>query len=1696
MEEDIPMSELNPLKRSFSDMSYSLQSLDLGLNGLEHRTSATREPASVVNLNNSSDNLGLNCLEDDAVREPDSVVNHNDFNPRSYQLEVFEVAMKRNTIAVLETGAGKTMIAVMLIKEIGLAIKSSGYKKLILFLAPTVHLVNQQYEVIKTNTSFDVGEYYGAKRVDEWTMKLWEKEIEEHDVLVMTPQVLLDALRTAFLNLDVVSLLIIDECHRATGNHPYTKIMKEFYHKLNDKPRIFGMTASPVVRKGVSSAVDCEDQISELESILDSQVFTIEDRTEMDIHVPSARETCRFYDKAQHYSSDLKSKIEASWSKFDASVVSLQGSAQSSYKDIDDKIRTLRQRLSNDHAKILNCLEDLGLICAYEAVKVLLQSAPNSSEECVIYREISLQYKYFLEEVVSKIGECLPHGDHFLLDLEFDFLKAVDLGYLSPKLYELLQLFLSFGGARQILCLIFVDRIVTAKVIERFVKKVAALAHFRVSYVTGSNTSIDAVTPKTQKETLESFRSGKVNLLFATDVLREGIHVPNCSCVICFDLPKTVCCYVQSRGRARQNDSQYIIMLERGNVKQRDQLFDFIRSEWLVTNTAINRDPDVHFLKTCTTEETKSYIVNATGASVTQDSSVTHIYRYCEKLPGDRYFTPRPTFEYEFFDRSCQCKLKLPASAAFQTLVGPVCRSQQLAKQLVCLEACKKLHQMGALDDHLQPSVDEPMEDNCIMRSKDTLAGTTKRKELHGTTSVHALSGSWGENLDGATFYAYKFDFSCSIVKEIYSGFILLTESKLDDDVGNFVLDLYLVRKTVRASVSSCGQIHLDAEQIVKAKCFHELFFNALFGKLFTGSKSSRRREFLLQKETSLLWIPSNMYLLLPLETFSASNDESWKINWTGVDACTYVVEFLKNSFLDAEHCSGESRSSSCRVGSSVTECSSLNTIHFANISVDADKLKDMVVLAIHTGKIYSVVELVSNTSADSPFEQNAGDASPSYSSYADYFNQKYGIVLTHPGQPLLLLKQSHKPHNLLPNPNDEVTSKDGLAVGKQQQLAHMPPELLISVDVPIQVLKSFYLLPSLMYRLESLMLASQLRHEIDCRIPKSYIPSSLMLEAITTLRCCETFSMERLELLGDSVLKYAISYDLFLRYPTKHEGQLSARRVQAVCNSALHKLGINCKLQGYIRDSAFNPRCWVAPGQRPAYYIPCKCGVDTLEVPLDSKFQTKDPKVKIAICCSMGHRWICSKTISDCVEGIVGAYYVGGGLIAAVHVMKWLGMDVKFDPSSVDEAISSASLRSYMPKENEVRSLESKLGYTFSIKFLIQEAMTHASMQEQGVGYCYQRLEFLGDSVLDLLITWHLYQSHKNIDPGDLTDLRSASVNNENFAQIVVRWELYKHLQHCSTLLLSQITEYLESFCQSDEATKSSTIPKGPKALADFLESVAGAVLVDTKFNLDEVWRIFKPLLSPIATPESLELPPMRELTELCDSHGYSKKETCSIKNDIVHAHLRLQLNDVLLVGDGYDRNRKAAKGKAASHLLKELENRGMRNSRGDSKRRKPDTDHVVDLSSLDVTNRHSAEPTPHKKQKIVENESPTGSRGVPPRAGSPKESPPVIESISMKKGGPRTTLFELCKKVEWTRPTFQTTENKSRTPITFGDGSEMKHSFTSFVSKITLNIPVYGMIECTGDPRPDKKSSFDSAALAMLYELKEQGRLIIGDA
>lgn len=125
--------------------------------------------------------------------------------------------------------------------------------------------------------------------------------------------------------------------------------------------------------------------------------------------------------------------------------------------------------------------------------------------------------------------------------------------------------------------------------------------------------------------------------------------------------------------------------------------------------------------------------------------------------------------------------------------------------------------------------------------------------------------------------------------------------------------------------------------------------------------------------------------------------------------------------------------------------------------------------------------------------------------------------------------------------------------------------------------------------------------------------------------------------------------------------------------------------------------------------------------MPLDRKFVTEGTSVQVGKVCDKGHRWMCSKTIADCVEALIGAYYVGGGLNAALPLMKWLGIDAEFEPTLVEEAINSASIWSYSPKVDELKTLESKLDYSFTVKGLLLEAITHASMQELGVSCCYQ---------------------------------------------------------------------------------------------------------------------------------------------------------------------------------------------------------------------------------------------------------------------------------------------------------------------------------------------------------------------------------------
>lgn len=84
---------------------------------------------------------------------------------------------------------------------------------------------------------------------------------------------------------------------------------------------------------------------------------------------------------------------------------------------------------------------------------------------------------------------------------------------------------------------------------------------------------------------------------------------------------------------------------------------------------------------------------------------------------------PKPSFEMALNDGLYQCTLTLPPNAAFRSIVGPSSSTCNLAKQLVSLEACKKLHQLGELNDHLVPLTEEPMNIGTLITDDKCLSG-------------------------------------------------------------------------------------------------------------------------------------------------------------------------------------------------------------------------------------------------------------------------------------------------------------------------------------------------------------------------------------------------------------------------------------------------------------------------------------------------------------------------------------------------------------------------------------------------------------------------------------------------------------------------------------------------------------------------------------------------------------------------------------------------------------------------------------------------------------------------------------------------------------------------------------------------------------------------------------------------------------
>ncbi|KAF5743870.1 endoribonuclease Dicer 1 [Tripterygium wilfordii] len=1554
---------------------------------------------------------------------------------RKYQLEVLEQAKKKNTIAFLETGAGKTLIAVLLIRSVCSDLQKQHKKMLAVFLVPKVPLVYQQADVIREQTGYQVGHYCGEMGQDFWDARRWQREFETKQVLVMTAQILLNILRHSIIKMEAINLLILDECHHAVKKHPYSLVMSEFYHTTprEKRPSVFGMTASPVNLKGVSSQVDCAIKIRNLESKLDSVVCTVKDRRELEKHVPMPSEIVVEYDKAASLWS-LHEQIkqmevaveEAAQSSSRKSKWQFMGARDAGAKEELRQVYGVSERTESDGAanliqklRAINyALGELGQWCAYKVAQSFL-TALQCDERANYQLDVKFQETY-LSKVVSLLQCQLTEGavsekDTKVADVENDTTQngfdpneieegelpdshvvsggehidviigaAVADGKVTPKVQSLIKILLKYQYEEDFRAIIFVERVVAALVLPKVFAELPSLRFVRSASLIGHNNSQEMRACQMQ-DTIAKFRDGRVTLLVATSVAEEGLDIRQCNVVIRFDLAKTVLAYIQSRGRARKPGSDYLLMIERGNLSHEAFLRNARNSEETLRKEAIDRTDLSHLKDTSRLISVDMvagpvYQVESTGAVVSLNSAVGLIHFYCSQLPSDRYSILRPEFIMEKHEKpggptEYSCKLQLPSNVPFEKLDGPVCSSLHLAQQAVCLAACKKLHEMGAFTDMLLPDKGsgEEREKADENDEGDPLPGTARHREFYPEGVASILQGEWilcgrTDRDHSKSFHLYMYAVECVNQGSSKDPFLnqvselaVLFGNELDAEVLSMSMDLFIARTMItKASLVFRGPIDITESQLASLKTFHVRLMSIVLDVDVEPSTTP--------------WDPAKAYLFVPVvgdKSVGPMKEIDWDLveKIIGTDAWSNPLQKARpDVYLGTNErtLGGDRREygfGKLRHGMAfgqkahptygirgavahfdVVKASGLvpnrddfelkrleipkGKLMMADTAYNAEDLIGRIVTAAHSGKRFYVDSIRYDMTAENSFPRKEGYLGPlEYSSYADYYRQKYGVELIFEQQPLIRGRGVSYCKNLL-SPRFEH-SEDGESEETLDKTYYvfLPPELCFVHPLPGSLVRGAQRLPSIMRRVESMLLAVQLKDIINYPVPVSKI-----LEALTAASCQETFCYERAELLGDAYLKWVVSRFLFLKYPQKHEGQLTRMRQQMVSNMILYQYALNKGLQSYILADRFAPSRWAAPGVLPVYDEDTKekdslfdqershaeenTGVNHHDDGYEDD-EMEDGEVESD---SGSYRVLSSKTLADVVEALIGVYYVEGGRTAANHLMNWIGIQIEFDPEQIESTPKPANVPEGILRTIDFDALEGALNIKFKDRAFLVEAITHASRPSSGVS-CYQRLEFVGDAVLDHLITRHLFFTYTNLPPGRLTDLRAAAVNNENFARVAVKHKLHVHLRHGSSALEKQIRDFVKEV--QNELSKPGFNSfglgdcKAPKVLGDIFESIAGAIFLDSGRDTGAVWRVFEPLLQPMVTPETLPMHPVRELQERCQqqAEGLEYKATRSGNLATVEVFI-----DGVQVGIAQNPQKKMAQKLAARNALAAL--------------------------------------------------------------------------------------------------------------------------------------------------------------------------------
>jgi ERCC4-related helicase len=469
--------------------------------------------------------------------------------PREYQQKIAEVASEANTLVVLPTGLGKTIIAIMVAKN---RLERMGKGKVVV-LAPTKPLALQHFKSFKE--SLGLAE-------DEATLLTGENDPVERSYLwrktkfvFATPQTVRNDTRQGRVELNDVILMVFDEAHRCVKDYSYTQLAK-LYKEQAWTPLILGLTASP----GGS-----REKVNEIMRNL--FIERVEARNEEDEDVKPYVEETRL--------EGIRVTLPDDYERVLAPLRELYNEKTSRLVEAGflPKGRISKKILLQARGTMVNRLKTVGP----SGKGYIFGSLINQAQVVMILHAIELaetQGIPVLVKYLTRMREKPEQGKSAASLLRDKRWLAAEegasklLGMEHPKLGKLAQIIGEQLGTKPTSKIIVFTQY--RDTIETITARLSAEGVTSMRFVGQSNkVENEGMDQKKQSEVLDRFRDGEFSVLVSSSIGEEGLHVPDVDMVVFYEAVPSEIRSIQRRGRTgRTMPGRVIILLAEATIDE------------------------------------------------------------------------------------------------------------------------------------------------------------------------------------------------------------------------------------------------------------------------------------------------------------------------------------------------------------------------------------------------------------------------------------------------------------------------------------------------------------------------------------------------------------------------------------------------------------------------------------------------------------------------------------------------------------------------------------------------------------------------------------------------------------------------------------------------------------------------------------------------------------------------------------------------------------------------------------------------------------------------------------------------------------------------------------------------------------------------------------------------------------------------